>query len=65
MNIFRPTYNHEYWIQVNGIQHSERLVQSLVLPNTVTRLVPEYFCLIPKQSRLKEERVILLLAALF
>lgn len=54
MNIFRPTYNHEYWIRANRIQQSERLVQSLVLPNTGTRLVPEYLCLIPEQCRCKD-----------
>jgi hypothetical protein len=29
-----------------------------VLPNTGTRLVPEYFCLIPEQIVLKEEQIV-------
>ena len=44
--------------QHNQSNQAEPLIGPTVLPNTGTRLVPEYFCPIPEQIVLKAEQIV-------
>ena len=40
------------------IRYKYKVFKTTILPNTGTRLIPDYFCLIPEQIVLKAEQIV-------